>query len=160
MVGVVGEVGLVDGDAVQEKLAFDDGTAEVGIGGDIDDGTGEEGEEFGGYIATESGVRFFVEGVAGGGELANSGRGFGGGEVASLGVVNLEGCGKEGGEQRGAFQRASGIVGEDEGGGHGELIVRPRRRDVASEPSPALYPPPPEFATLCPTPARNSVPSD
>jgi len=126
MVGVVGEVGLVDGDALNEELAIDDGTAEVGVGGDVDDGAGEEGEEFGGDIAAESGVCLFVEGLAGGGELADFGGGLSGGEVAGLGVVDLEGCGKEGGEEGGAFERASGIVGEDEGGGHGPFIVRLR----------------------------------
>jgi len=46
-----------------------------------------------------------------------------GGEVGGLGVVELEGVRKEGGEEGGAFERASGIVGEDEGGGHGESTV-------------------------------------
>jgi len=113
--GVAGEVGFGDGDAVDEELAVDDGAAEVGVGGDIDDGSWEQGGEFGGDVATKGGVRLFVDfGVVGVG--ADGGGSFGGRQMAGVGIDNAPRLLAVVGQQGGTFEGAGCVISADKGG--------------------------------------------
>ena len=65
LAGVAGEFSIGDGRAVDEELPADDGSADRGIGGYVDDRAGagcfEHGEQFGGDVTAESGVGFFED---------------------------------------------------------------------------------------------------
>jgi hypothetical protein len=129
LAGVGGELGEMDGGAVDGEDAVTDGAADGGVGREIENGRGE-GEEFGGDIAAEGGVGFLVERSVGGPGLDE---GVGGEGVGVAGVcvddkdavcgsdgVGREGDGggeAEGGEEGAAFEGAGGIVGKDEAGG-------------------------------------------
>jgi hypothetical protein len=102
-------------------MAVDDGATEVGVGGDVDDGSGEEGFEFGGDVAAKGGVGFFVE-FWGVGVGADGGGGLGGSEMAGLGVDDLDGALGVGRDEGGAFEGAGGIVSKDESGGQGNSL--------------------------------------
>ena len=129
---VAGEGGFRDGNTVDIEEAIADGAAESGIGGDVEEGAIRaglvEGGEFGGDVAAEGRVGLFVD-VGFWGDAGQAAADLRGGavrrEVPGFGVDDLErgvcragerqGDVEAGGcEEGGAFERASGIVGEYE----------------------------------------------
>jgi len=123
LAGIAGELGEMDGDAVDGEDTELNGAADGGVGGNVKD-RGREGEEFGGDVAAEGGVGLLVERSVGGPGF-DEGVGIEGGGVAGVGVddedairegsgvrIERDGGGEaEGGEEGAAFEGAGGVVG-------------------------------------------------
>lgn len=121
------------------EVAVDDGPANGGIGGDVDDGAvAQNGQELGGDVAAKDGVRLFEDCLGVIGEpVADAGGSRFGREMAGFRIDDLDAGPRrfvddegdlevQAGEEGGAFEGSGRVVGEYESAGvcHLPIVVR------------------------------------